>query len=100
MHARDIPSTIPTLHLPTPFDMKNQAELVCLADFPSWAEQSDGAMRTVAHQLTGYTREMIQPVLDEDDEPEIPEYLLAERRGGRGGGQGLQPLPQHQRHRP
>lgn len=63
-------STVPTLHLPTPFDMKNQAELVCLADFPSWAEQSDGAMRTVAHQLTGYTREMIKPVLDEADEPQ------------------------------
>jgi Rad3-related DNA helicase/DNA polymerase III epsilon subunit-like protein len=74
-------STIPTLHLPTPFDMKNQAELVCLADFPSWAEQSDGAMRTVAHQLTGYTREMIQPVLDEDDEPQ--DYNA---RGGYDGG--------------
>lgn len=74
-------STVPTLHLPTPFDMKNQAELVCLADFPSWAEQSDGAMRTVAHQLTGYTREMIQPVLDEDDEPQ--DY---DARGGYDGG--------------
>jgi Rad3-related DNA helicase/DNA polymerase III epsilon subunit-like protein len=74
-------STVPTLHLPTPFDMKNQAELVCLADFPSWAEQSDGAMRTVAHQLTGYTREMIQPVLDEDDEPQ--DYNA---RGGYDGG--------------
>ncbi|PPK67027.1 DEAD/DEAH box helicase [Actinokineospora auranticolor] len=74
-------STVPTLHLPTPFDMRNQAELVCLADFPSWAEQSDGAMRTVAHQLTGYTRELIQPVLDEDDEPE--DYNA---RGGYRGG--------------
>lgn len=74
-------STVPTLHLPTPFDMKNQAELVCLTDFPSWAEQSDGAMRTVAHQLTGYTREMIQPVLDEDDEPQ--DYNA---RGGYDGG--------------
>lgn len=74
-------STVPTLHLPTPFDMKNQAELVCLADFPSWTEQSDGAMRTVAHQLTGYTREMIKPVLDEDDEPQ--DYNA---RGGYNGG--------------
>ena len=30
-----------------------QAELVCFSDFPSWAEQADGAMRTVAHQLPG-----------------------------------------------
>jgi superfamily II DNA helicase RecQ/Rad3-related DNA helicase/DNA polymerase III epsilon subunit-like protein len=76
-----LPSSVPTLHLPTPFDMKTQAELVCLADFPSWAEQSDGAMRTVAHQLTGYAREMIRPVLDEDDEPE--DY---DARGGYDGG--------------
>lgn len=74
-------ATVPTLHLPTPFDMRKQAELVCLADFPSWAEQSDGAMRTVAHQLTGYAREMIRPVLDEDDEPE--NY---DARGGHDGG--------------
>jgi Rad3-related DNA helicase/DNA polymerase III epsilon subunit-like protein len=74
-------TSVLTLHLPTPFDMKNQAELVCLADFPSWAEQSDGAMRTVAHQLTGYTREMIRPVLDEDDEPD--DY---DARGGYDGG--------------
>lgn len=74
-------STVPTLHLPTPFDMKNQAELVCLADFPSWAEQSEGAMRTVAHQLNGYTRELIQPVLDEDDR--LQDYNA---RGGYDGG--------------
>ncbi|MGW5049794.1 DEAD/DEAH box helicase [Actinokineospora sp. NPDC004072] len=74
-------STVPTLHLPTPFDMRNQAELVCLADFPSWAEQSDGAMRTVAHQLTGYIREMIRPVLNEDDEPQ-----QHNARGGYDGG--------------
>lgn len=73
--------TVPTLHLRTPFDMKNQAELLCLADFPSWAEQSDGAMRTVAHQLTGYAREVMQPVLDEDDEPQ--DYNA---RGGYDGG--------------
>jgi ATP-dependent DNA helicase RecQ len=54
---------VPTLVLDTPFDMANQAELVCFSDFPSWAEQSDGAMRTVAHQLAGYATEMIRPVL-------------------------------------
>ncbi|WP_202870783.1 DEAD/DEAH box helicase [Kribbella pratensis] len=48
-----------TLSLNTPFDMKSQAELVCFSDFPSWAEQSEGAMRTVAHQLAGYATEVV-----------------------------------------
>lgn len=42
-----------------PFDLRNQARLVCLSDFPSWAEQSQGAIRSVAHQLAGYARECI-----------------------------------------
>jgi ATP-dependent DNA helicase RecQ len=54
---------VPALVLDTPFDLANQAELVCFSDFPSWAEQSDGAMRTAAHQLAGYAAEMIRPVL-------------------------------------
>ncbi len=58
-----IDSSVATLVLDTPFDLANQAELVCFSDFPSWAEQSDGAMRTVAHQLAGYAGEMIQPML-------------------------------------
>jgi len=41
--------------------MRKQAELVCFSDFPSWAEQADGAMRTIAHQLAGYASEMIRP---------------------------------------
>lgn len=49
---------LPVLALDTPFDLTDQAELVCLSDFPSWAEQVNGAMRTVAHQLAGYTREL------------------------------------------
>ena len=57
-----IDPAVPTLVLDTPFDLANQAELVCFSDFPSWAEQSDGAMRTVAHQLAGYAVEMIRPV--------------------------------------
>ncbi|MEY9937593.1 DEAD/DEAH box helicase [Streptacidiphilus sp. MAP5-3] len=57
-----LPGGIATLDLPTPFDLASQAELVCLSDFPSWAEQSEGAMRTVAHQLAGYAREVIRPV--------------------------------------
>jgi RecQ family ATP-dependent DNA helicase len=47
--------------LPSPFDLAGQARLVCFTDFPSWAEQADGAVRTVAHQLAGYAREVIRP---------------------------------------
>ncbi|ANZ39111.1 hypothetical protein BBK82_26585 [Lentzea guizhouensis] len=47
--------------LPGPFDLAEQARLLCLTDFPSWAEQTEGAVRTVAHQLAGYAREVIRP---------------------------------------
>jgi Rad3-related DNA helicase len=70
----------PTLVLGTPFDVANQAELVCFSDFPSWAEQSDGAMRTAAHQLAGYATEMIRPVLVPGAEQQPGE------RGGFDGG--------------
>ncbi|SDW30874.1 ATP-dependent DNA helicase RecQ [Amycolatopsis xylanica] len=52
---------IATLSLATPFNLGKQSTLVCFSDFPSWAEQSEGAMRTVAHQLAGYAREMVRP---------------------------------------
>ena len=71
---------VPTLVLDTPFNMAEQAELVCFSDFPSWAEQSDGAMRTVAHQLAGYASEMIRPVL----EPGVEQQ--PGKRGGFDGG--------------
>jgi len=76
--------------LNTPFKLKDQAELVCLSDFPSWAEQSEGAMRTVAHQLAGYSAEMVRPVPDDtegDPEPQTIEAgLTAATRGGYDGG--------------
>lgn len=72
--------TIPTLALDTPFDMANQAELVCLSDFPSWAEQADGAMRTVAHQLARYTSEVVRRVEQTGEEARPGE------RGGYDGG--------------
>ncbi|MCQ9183727.1 DEAD/DEAH box helicase [Streptomyces sp. IBSBF 2953] len=50
-----------TMCVDTPFDLRRQAELVCFSDFPSWAEQQEGAMRTVAHQLGGYAAELIYP---------------------------------------
>ncbi|MFE0170910.1 DEAD/DEAH box helicase [Streptomyces sp. NPDC059002] len=59
-----LPADIPVLDLPSPFDLAGQAELVCFADFPSWAEQEEGAMRTVAHQLAGFAQEMSH---DRDD---------------------------------
>jgi ATP-dependent DNA helicase RecQ len=75
-----IDPAVPTLALDTPFDLANQAELVCFSDFPSWAEQSDGAMRTAAHQLVGYATEMTRPVLAPGVEQQSGE------RGGFDGG--------------
>ncbi|MGH3277559.1 MAG: DEAD/DEAH box helicase [Trebonia sp.] len=69
-----------TLVLSTPFDMRNQAELVCFSDFPSWAEQADGAMRTIAHQLADYASEMIRPVAAPGT------GQLPDERGGFDGG--------------
>ena len=45
---------VPAIELDTPFNHVAQAKLVCLADFPSWAEHPARAMRTIAHQLTGW----------------------------------------------
>ena len=42
------------IKLDTPFDHATQAKLVCLADFPSWAEHPARAVRTIAHQLVGW----------------------------------------------
>jgi RecQ family ATP-dependent DNA helicase len=53
--------------LPGPFDLAAQARLVCFTDFPSWAEQADGAVRTVAHQLAGYARHLIRTDLDQPE---------------------------------
>ncbi|MBB1257857.1 DEAD/DEAH box helicase [Streptomyces alkaliterrae] len=49
---------LPTLALPSPFNLRGQAEVVCFSDFPSWAEQEEGALRTVAHQVAGFAAEM------------------------------------------
>jgi RecQ family ATP-dependent DNA helicase len=71
---------VPALALDTPFNLANQAELICFSDFPSWAEQSEGAMRTTAHQLAGYAAEMIRPVL-----PPGAEQQPGQRGGFDGG---------------
>lgn len=52
--------TVREIELPSPFDAARQARLVCFDDFPSWTEQTEGAIRTVAHQVAGYAREVIQ----------------------------------------
>jgi len=61
-----LPTGIARLALDTPFNMNKQAELVCFSDFPSWAEQSEGAMRTVAHQLAGYAQQSLTAVPEDD----------------------------------
>ncbi len=49
---------VETIALPSPFDAAAQARLVCLSDFPSWAEEPERAIKTVAHQVTGFLREV------------------------------------------
>ncbi|MFF9525168.1 DEAD/DEAH box helicase [Streptomyces achromogenes] len=53
-----LPDDLPTLALPSPFALRSQAEVVCFSDFPSWAEQEEGALRTVAHQVAGFATEI------------------------------------------
>ncbi|GAA2463295.1 DEAD/DEAH box helicase [Streptomyces macrosporus] len=53
-----LPEDLPVLALPSPFDLRNQAQVICFSDFPSWAEQEEGAVRTVAHQVAGFAEEM------------------------------------------
>ncbi|MFF4215758.1 DEAD/DEAH box helicase [Streptomyces nondiastaticus] len=53
-----LPEDLPVLALISPFDLRNQAEVVCFSDFPSWAEQEEGALRTVAHHMAGFAAEM------------------------------------------
>lgn len=48
-------ATTPAIELDTPFDYATQARLICLSDFPSWAEHPARAVRTIAHQLQGWT---------------------------------------------
>ncbi|WP_394621993.1 DEAD/DEAH box helicase [Lentzea sp. JNUCC 0626] len=74
-----LPAGIATLALNTPFDLGRQAELVCLSDFPSWAEQAEAASRTVAHQLAGYAREVVRPVMSDSEGS-------CDLRGGYDGG--------------
>jgi ATP-dependent DNA helicase RecQ len=51
---------IDAIQLQSPFDMARQARLICFEDFPSWSEHNIQAMRTMAHQLSGYATDVIQ----------------------------------------
>jgi RecQ family ATP-dependent DNA helicase len=52
--------SVEALALPSPFDPREQARLVCFEDFPSWAEHGEAAMRTIAYQLAGYVQEVVE----------------------------------------
>jgi superfamily II DNA helicase RecQ/Rad3-related DNA helicase len=54
------PGAVGAIPLDSPFDMARQARLVAFDDFPSWTEQAEAAMRTVAHQLGGYAAELVR----------------------------------------
>ena len=65
-HRLGIAEEVPAIVLESPFDIANQARLVCFGDFPSWAEHERQAVRTLAWQVGGYAREVIRR--DGDDE--------------------------------
>lgn len=82
------------IRLDGPFDYRSQARLFALSDFPSWAEQPRQAMRTVAHQLSGYTREITRQHLedvhpDDEEQPDTPwmhgAMVLTTSRNAAGG---------------
>ncbi len=52
--------TVDAIKLESPFDAASQARVVCFDDFPSWSEQAEAAIRTVAYQVSGYAREITQ----------------------------------------
>ncbi len=54
------PSHVEAITLPTPFSYAEQARLVVFDDFPSWSEQTEAAVRSVAHQVTSYARAAIR----------------------------------------
>lgn len=52
------PERVQEITLPTPFDLKRQAKLVAFTDFPSWAEQEQAAVNSVAQQVGRYLSEV------------------------------------------
>jgi ATP-dependent DNA helicase RecQ len=46
------------IELASPFDLEHQAKLVCFTDFPSWTEQEQAAIRSVAQQVGRFLGEV------------------------------------------
>ena len=53
-----LPGAIEEIMLPSPFDLERQAKLVAFTDFPSWAEQEQAAIATVAQQVGRFLGEV------------------------------------------
>lgn len=53
-HRLGLAPSMSEVVLDTPFDLAQQARLYCLSDFPSWAEHPTRAIRSVAHQVSGF----------------------------------------------
>jgi RecQ family ATP-dependent DNA helicase len=54
------PESVQAITLPTPFDLEHQAKLVAFTDFPSWAEQEQAAVSSVAQQVGRFLGEVAQ----------------------------------------
>jgi Rad3-related DNA helicase len=52
------PGPVEEITLPTPFDLERQAKLVAFTDFPSWAEQEQAAVNSVAQQVGRFLGEV------------------------------------------
>jgi RecQ family ATP-dependent DNA helicase len=84
-------ASVEAITLPSPFDSRRQARLICFQDFPSWVEHPELAVRTVVHQLTQYGREMVRDnnngalvlTTARDSAARIAEQLLEQRARAR-----------------
>ncbi len=54
------PDRVDEITLPTPFDLERQVKLVAFTDFPSWAEQEQAAINSVAQQVGRFLGEVAE----------------------------------------
>jgi ATP-dependent DNA helicase RecQ len=52
--------SVAEIELPSPFEIERQAKLVCFTDFPSWTEQEQAAIRSVAQQVGRFLGEVAE----------------------------------------
>lgn len=52
------PDRVQAITLPTPFNLERQAKLVAFTDFPSWSEQEQAAVNSVAQQVGRFLGEV------------------------------------------